>query len=306
MNFTDLKQKVAISDFLRRMGAEPIRRSGGELHYIAPYREDTNPSLSVNDDKGFWYDHGLGRGGTVVDLAMLVYHIASPRDAARQLQQDMSLGGVHVSSQPTRKKSAPKPEEPKHYSIVSVRDLGKNQAISGYLEQRGVYDQAVRSGVIRELYYEIEKDDGKKSRYFGAGWFNDSGGVEIRSALGKTCLFSKDVTLMPGRSGQINIFEGMMDFLSAMKERTVSLRDQNIVLNTLSISRRLYDDLHRVDARSIHLFLDYGQGGQAATEHFQAEFPGCQDCRNLYLGFDDYNDKIMVALKSGPENRLSR
>ena len=60
---------MPLADFLARLGHEPVRRSGNELWYIAPYRGERTPSFRVNVAKQLWYDFGLGKGGDIFTLA---------------------------------------------------------------------------------------------------------------------------------------------------------------------------------------------------------------------------------------------
>ncbi len=62
-------ETVPIAVFLARLGHEPVRRSGNELWYIAPYRGERTPSFRVNVAKQLWYDFGLGKGGDIFTLA---------------------------------------------------------------------------------------------------------------------------------------------------------------------------------------------------------------------------------------------
>jgi len=48
---------------------------------------------------------------------------------------------------------------------------------------------------------------------------------------------------LAGTSERINVFEGMTNFLSALKERTVVLKDHNLILNSLAMTRRLIQKL---------------------------------------------------------------
>ena len=41
----DAMRHIALADFLARLGHEPVRRSGNELWYIAPYRGERTPSF---------------------------------------------------------------------------------------------------------------------------------------------------------------------------------------------------------------------------------------------------------------------
>ncbi|NVB76394.1 DNA primase, partial [Bacteroides vulgatus] len=44
----DIIRQMPIAVFLARLGHEPVRRSGNELWYIAPYRGERTPSFRVN------------------------------------------------------------------------------------------------------------------------------------------------------------------------------------------------------------------------------------------------------------------
>ena len=56
----DAVRQMPLADFLARLGYEPVRSSGNELWYIAPYRGERTPSFRVNVAKQLWYDFGLG------------------------------------------------------------------------------------------------------------------------------------------------------------------------------------------------------------------------------------------------------
>ena len=65
----DAMRQISLADFLARLGHEPVRRSGNELWYRAPYRSERTPSFRVNVAKQLWYDFGLGKGGDIFTLA---------------------------------------------------------------------------------------------------------------------------------------------------------------------------------------------------------------------------------------------
>ena len=69
----DTMRQISLADFLARLGHEPVRRSGNELWYLAPYRNERTPSFRVNVAKRLWYDFGLGKGGDIFTLAGGVY-----------------------------------------------------------------------------------------------------------------------------------------------------------------------------------------------------------------------------------------
>ncbi len=198
-------------------------------------------------------------------------------------------------------------ERQKRHEIARIKPLGHNMAITSYLQERGVYDQAVESGRIREVYYDFIGEDGQRKRYFGAGWQNESGGYDIRSKYGKICIAKKDILIMNGGgSGKLNIFEGMINFLSALKEKQVSLKDTNIVLNTLSLYKKgiTYAKDNRLE--EVNLFLDNGLGGDKFTGLFQEAIPDAKDKRHLYADYGDYNEKLMTEADKKQNNGLNR
>lgn len=50
--------------------AEPKLRGHNTLHYLAPWRDETHPSLVVYTKDNRWHDFGEGKGGSVIDLIM--------------------------------------------------------------------------------------------------------------------------------------------------------------------------------------------------------------------------------------------
>lgn len=52
----DIMRRIPLADFLARLGQKPVRRSGNELWYLAPYRGERTPSFRVNVAKHLWYD----------------------------------------------------------------------------------------------------------------------------------------------------------------------------------------------------------------------------------------------------------
>ena len=54
----DAVRQMPLADFLARLRYEPVRRSGNELWYLAPYRGERTRSFRVNVAKQLWYDFG--------------------------------------------------------------------------------------------------------------------------------------------------------------------------------------------------------------------------------------------------------
>ena len=69
--------QMDLVDYLHSIGHQPKKISGNDYWYLSPLRDEKEPSFKVNRNKNVWYDHGLGKGGTLVDFAMEYYHCNS-------------------------------------------------------------------------------------------------------------------------------------------------------------------------------------------------------------------------------------
>lgn len=292
MNTTQIKDSILISDYLKSEGYKPVRQSGNEFFYRSPIREDNDPSFTVNDSRGVWFDHGSGKGGSIIDLVMEMKR-SNLREAIQHLNvysQKTPFPINQVEKNPIRKTSQ------KKHEIARVKPLGNNFALTSYLQDRGVFNEAVKSGIVSEVYYDYINDSGASKRYFGVGWSNDTGGYDVRSKYGKICIGQKDL-LTIGNGERMNAFEGAMDFLSALKEKEVSLKDTNVILNSTSLTKKAIDKVYSDKKYSeINLYFDNDKSGNKATLEFQIAYPLSKDKRYLFSGFSDYNEKIVSEL----------
>ncbi|WP_297101643.1 toprim domain-containing protein [uncultured Draconibacterium sp.] len=293
MNTTQIKDSILISNYLRSEGFKPVRQSGNELFYRSPIREDNDPSFTVNDSRGVWFDHGSGKGGSIIDLVMEMKR-SNLREAIQHLNVYSQKTPFPINQ--VENNSIRKTPQKKH-EIASVKPLGNNFALTSYLQARGVFTEAVKSGIVSEVYYDYIDDSGASKRYFGVGWSNDVGGYDVRSKYGKICIGQKDL-LTIGNGERMNAFEGAMDFLSALKEKEVSLKDTNIILNSTSLTKKAIDAVYFNSKKysDINLYFDNDKSGNKATIDFQIAYPLSKDKRYLFSGFSDYNEKIISEL----------
>lgn len=62
-------RQIDIVQYLSGLGYEPAKVRHFDYWYLSPLREEKTPSFKVNRKLNRWYDHGLGKGGNLVDLA---------------------------------------------------------------------------------------------------------------------------------------------------------------------------------------------------------------------------------------------
>ena len=69
----DQARQIPIALYLERAGIKPakVTRQGRELWYTSPIRNgDSTPSFKVDTLLNLWFDHGLAKGGNVIDLVI--------------------------------------------------------------------------------------------------------------------------------------------------------------------------------------------------------------------------------------------
>ena len=202
----DAMRQIPLADFLALLGHEPVRRSGNELWYIAPYRSERTPSFRVNVAKQLWYDFGLGKGGDIFTLAGEFIRSNDFMEQVKFIAEAANIPIVGIE----KPKYLPKPSEPAFEGVEAVPLL--RSPLTDYLTERGI-PYAVASRYCCRLNYGI-----RGKRYFAVGFPNVDGGYEIRSRFFKGCVPPKDVSLVKAEgspSDVCSVFEGFMDFLSA-------------------------------------------------------------------------------------------
>ena len=288
----DMIRRIPLADFLARLGHEPVRRSGNELWYRAPYRSERTPSFRVNVAKQLWYDFGLGKGGDIFTLAGEFAQSVDFMEQARFIAKAANMV-VDRSEKPTYQ---PKPAEPAFEGVEAVPLL--RSPLTDYLAERGI-PYAVASHHCFRLNYGV-----RGKRYFAVGFPNMAGGYEVRSRHFKGCIPPKDVSLVKLENtvaDVCSVFEGFMDFLSAA---TLGLETGDcLVLNSVSNVEKA---MKHLDAYGrINCFLDRDEAGRRTLDVLGKRHGGrvC-DRSALYDGCKDLNEYLQLTTKKEMDNNL--
>jgi len=272
------KDMVAV---LSRMGIEAVKISGNDYWYHSPLRDENTPSFKVNHRINRWYDHGLGKGGNLVDFAVLFWEC----DVSEALQR--LAGNFSLQQHPSHSFKIV-PEQEAQIKILNVATLS-SPVLLNYIQQRGITSE-IATRFCCELRYGLS---GKT--WFGIGFKNDLGGYEIRNAFHKLSSSPKGITTIKNGSNSIAVFEGFFDFLSFMAiAGPKSPEDCDfIILNSLAFlkgSRTILDSYSNV-----LLFLDNDTAGKSATELALTWGNAYQDKSMFYQGYEDMNDWLVNA-----------
>jgi len=290
-----VKEQVSMMDFLSRLGFHPKKTHGDEAMYISMLRDsDTNPSFSVNEKLGAWYDHGMGKGGDIFNFAMLYWKGIKFHEAVEKVQEICNqtipeqVVVNKINTRPRLKVAVKLP----NYQIQEIKPFGSSEAINAYLRSRGVFDTA--STQLAEVHYYVEDEKKRRKQFFAAGWQNELGGWEVRNKYFKGCLGKKAITLILLGAKKLSVFEGFFNYLSWLSENTDHDRTV-LVLNSLTL---INSGIEKAKTFSeIDLYLDRDNSGYGALKTWMKALPYSTDRSFVYQGYNDYNDKILADLK---------
>lgn len=275
MNCEQLKEKVSIISVLESFNLFPTKQNSKTAFYFAIDREEKTPSLCVDFVKNKAFDFGTGKSYDVVSIVQLM-NKSSVSEALQYLEKfDISENSLNMT----------KSESDKNYEILEVKEIA-HPALIQYLKSRKVFEQR---NLVKEIYYQI---NGKI--YFGIGFYNNSGGVEIRNKYLKICLGKKDVTLIKNLKNdkkEICIFEGYFDFLAYLNLANVQSSNSDsdfLILNSIAMFFKVEEELNKYE--KIVLFLDNDLNGKSLTDLIIGKYENVEDCSKLYWTFNDLNE----------------
>ncbi len=276
-------KRLRLKDILATLGHEPNKVLQGELWYLSPFRQETEPSFKINLERNVWYDFGLGAGGNIIDFGLKYFQVSTVAAVLHELEA--LIGGQKTVLPLAPAKNAPtEPEE--SFKVQKIAPL-QNVALLKYLASRGI-EAALAQSYVQEIYYTRQN-----KRYFSLAFPNASGGYELRNAYFKGVHGHKDVSLINGAStAGVMIFEGFIDFLSALAWHKVTAPPLSvIVLNSVALRDKALSTIRDKGVQSVHLYLDHDPAGRELTTFLQQQLAAIEvvDQSGLYQGFKDVN-----------------
>ncbi len=286
-------KSIPLASFLSRLGHKPTARKGTRLWYKSPLRQEHTPSFKVETALNCWYDFGLGRGGNIIDLAAEMYQSTDLRYLMRCIADSCPVPSVQtVASSYPQRHSAPSMER---FEIVPL----EHRALVAYLQERGIPAHIARAK-CKEAHYSV---NGRF--YFAVAFENISGGRELRNRYFKGCRGRKDISYLPwardGPSTECAVFEGFIDYLSALTLGIISGADA-IILNSVVNVNKAVPSLRNYTV--INCYLDNDNAGQTALAELTAIYGSIViDRSTLYAEFNDLNDFLVNQSSTIKQNK---
>jgi Toprim-like len=270
-----------LHEFLGRMGYQPAYTRGHDVWFRSPFRPDERtPSFKIDQTKNLWYDHGLGAGGTIVDL---MQRLNQTQDVSRVLASIADiLGRPAVPSMA----QVPVTDRPRTPPVIESLGAISDRTLEAYLSSRAIPVDLARM-YLQEIVYRVDDD-----AYRALAFPNDAGGFEVRSPSFKGSVGKKAIRFLnKPESHTAAVFEGVFDFLSVLAHHKKERANSNVlVLNSVSLLEEGMARMALADIDRVHAYLDHDAAGRRSVDTLKARWPGLHDASALYLGHKDANE----------------
>jgi hypothetical protein len=304
-------KQVPLLSVMAKLGKVPTGCApGGNYYYHSPFREEKTPSFVVCAPKNVWVDFGeapapgqKAAGGDVLQLVMKLAGCDLPtaRLVLRSWSADLAT--------PQELALPPLPAgETLRSGQLTFREVRTEpldwDVLLKYLVGRGIDWGLVRQSErtrahLQQIFYRLDSKPREKP-YFGLAW-KTSAGWEVRNQRFQGTIGGKGLTWLPGREPGVAVFEGFMDYLSALTHYKVSyFRCTVLVLNSVSLLAEALPQL--LEAPVVRWYGDNDLAGERALRLLRQALPAgrVQAHNELYRGYKDFNDFLTKTPPSKP------
>ena len=304
---------ISISSYLEQVeGIKPknSRLGGKELWYNSPIRQgDKTPSFKVDTILNLWFDHGLSKGGKIIDLVCEIRNV-SVREALAILENS----GLHYDNytpsytsnrntplfkkntvSPKNKPAIEKEKNPLTNSHILLAEKELNHpSLIQYLQERHI-DLEIAKKHLKEIHF---KQADKLAQYFALGWKNGNG-YDARNKYFKGYIGTgKNISVInPKKGSELIVFEGFIDYLSYLtylqNEKGIKeVKATVVVLNSTALKKNLTELAQQYKFSKAYFFLDNDISGTKALDYFTEALTDIElvDMSHLYSEHKDFND----------------
>jgi DNA primase len=138
--------EMDLVNYLEKLGYHPTRISRNDYWYLSPLRDEKTASFKVNRKLNLWFDHGNGKGGTLVDFGTSLFN-CSVKEFLKKLGEEHLEFSFH---QPLAGEKKKKVEEDSKIKILQVADIRSLHLIQ-YLKKRSIHPELAEK-FCREIF----------------------------------------------------------------------------------------------------------------------------------------------------------
>lgn len=242
-------RQMDMVSYLSSLGYEPTKIKNFDYWYLSPLRDEKTPSFKINRKLNCWYDHGIGKGGNLIDFAIL-YHNCTVGEFLKEVN-----GNFSFYKSPTIPLLRAADYSESRIEIVGEKTIS-SLALERYLTQRRIPIDLAKE-YCKEVSYKLNDKE-----YYSIGFKNDAGGYELRNQYYKASSSPKDIKTFDKGAAEAVVFEGFFDFLSfiSIQKNLPQIKVDFVILNSLSLfeKARPFIEQHEL----IKLYLDHDKSGQ--------------------------------------------
>lgn len=288
---------TSLPEILRKLGHLPVKQKGNELLYYSPFRKENTASFTVNAEKNVWYDFGIPAGGDVINF--VCKHLErqgedyTTADALRWLQN--MTGQVTTTFQIKAEKIV----EPSETIVLQSISEIEHKGLVNYLGKRGISVELAKNYLQEAVVLNTKTN----KKFHVLCLPNEESGFELRNEVFKGCIVAKSISFIRGTvpAKEVHVFEGIMDFLSALAEKGKRFKGDSIILNSVSCMPQAFAYLKNYPYEVINGWLDNDKAGALATQTLK-EFADNTGIRfqiknKTYAPHKDVNEWHMEKLK---------
>lgn len=300
--------QIDLVDYLEKLGYHPTKIRNNDYWYLSPLREEKEASFKVNRKMNVWYDHGLGKGGNLIDFGKTFYH-CTVKELLSKLETD-KIAGLFSFHPPHKAIAGEKKEfsnEPGKIIIISSGEI-RDPSLRQYLHDRKI-PLAIANQFCHEVVFELYS-----KKHIALGFQNTGGGYELRNRYFKGSSTPKEPRLIQ-RNGEkeLSVFEGFFSFLSFQTllqlqgKKSIELpkmHTASLVLNSVSFFEKSRDLMEQYS--KIHLFLDRDRMGLKCTQDALKWSGKYQDQSHHYRSFKDLNECLIKSERMEIKQSRSR
>src|SRR5664279_721073 len=189
-------QTIDLVEYLSSLGHSPQKVKEPDYWFLSPFRNERTASFKVNRKRNIWYDHGMGKGGNLIEFGKLYFNCSFEEFMNRLDDLPSKSFSFHNPSLP---KESPKISES---SIIQVKDqrVITDPELISYLRERCI-DLEIASRYCSEIDFELY---GRTQT--AIGFQNDLGGYELRNRDFKGSSSPKSPTTIINQTERLSVF----------------------------------------------------------------------------------------------------
>lgn len=274
---------ISIREYLKTLGIKPVKEKINFGFYKSPFREDKDPSLKVDFNLNLFFDFGLGKGGSLIDMVMLLNNCTCSE--AIKLMENYAIG-ANISASFSFQGRRITTQTPT-IAISKVSTLN-HPSLLQYLQYRRI-DLKIATNHLKEVHYTV----GDK-KFFAIAFQNDLNGFEIRNKYFKGGTTPKAITTIDNNHLSCLVFEGFMDYLSFLTLKSIPKPVENVlVLNSVIHLNKATDFLKKHS--TVQCYLDNDEAGRSALNSVkEMGISEVFDNSSEYALYKDLNEYLIV------------